>query len=165
MDPGNLSAVDRALEEFSGSFSCAKGTDALAPDKVLSSLHIDSAGETLLEVISSFTGVLWNLAAGNGLVQNGYIGLISCITAGTSIWLSLWCCLYSFEKLDREFLCRADLEIQKERPKIQKKLGRFQYLIAGPVLVGIICSLGSILGAIYLFSKSGDAESPNDRDT
>lgn len=148
-------------KSLSAASAAFRGTDALALDRRISPLHVDSAGETLLDDISSLTGVLWNMAADNGLVQNGYIGLISCVTAGASICLSLWCCLYSFKKLDRDFPRPADLEIQRQ--EIQKETGNFQYLIAAPILVGIVCALGSVLGAAYLFGNSGDAESPNDR--
>jgi hypothetical protein len=108
-----------------------------------------------VNVTECFFGVLWNLAAGNGLVQNGYVGLISCATAGTSISLSAWCCFYSFDKLN----------LENDRSQIEQKIRAYQYWIVAPILAGIICTLGSVLGAAYLFHKSGEAESHADRST
>jgi Ankyrin repeats (3 copies) len=66
-----------------------------------------------------------------------------------------WCCFYSFDKLN----------LENDRSQIEQKIRTYQDWIVAPILAGIIYTLGSVLGAAYLFHESGEAESHADRST
>jgi hypothetical protein len=168
LDPSKSSAGDDVLKKLDNYYPqvvVIPGAELLAPETMAPMLLVESLGQTLLDVVGCLVGVLWNMAAGNGLVQNGYVGLISCVVASASIALSLLCGWQCFHRIDRKILSTevVDDENPLPRSEVRKLIQKFQYLIAAPILLGIICALASVLGAAYTFGKSGDAESSNNR--
>jgi len=151
-------AADRFVQsaELGDGVRYAVGRSLLEANGRVLALQTQTASETATDIVGCLAGVLWNLAAGNGLVQNGFVGLISSATAGTSVFLSWCCCHYGSKRLD---LIGSSLE------DIRAGVDRLQYWIAAPILVGLGCAIASVLGAAYLFHNSGGAESEVDRET
>ncbi|KAH7079068.1 hypothetical protein BKA63DRAFT_507670 [Paraphoma chrysanthemicola] len=168
LDPSKLSAGDDVLEKLDRYYPqvvVIPGAQSLTPDIMAPTLLVESLGQTLLDVVGCLVGILWNLAAGNGLIQNGYVGLISCVVASASIALSFLCGWQCFHKIDGQILLTGVVNDENPllRREVRKLVQRFQYFIAAPILLGIICALASVLDAAYTFGRIGDAESSNNR--
>jgi hypothetical protein len=130
---------------------------------------IQNTIKTQVKAIESVCGILWNLGAGNALVQNGYIGLISCATACISTSLSALVFLYTGHSVDKYLTAQDSELLATERGEVTRRrfedvIKRCQPAIAAPILTGIACTLGSVLGAAFLFHRSGKAETQADRD-
>ncbi|KAH7078372.1 hypothetical protein FB567DRAFT_533761 [Paraphoma chrysanthemicola] len=168
LDPSTWSAGDDVLEKLDKHYPNVigiPGAQSLTADIMAPTLLVENLGQTLLDVVGCLVGILWNMAAGNGLVQNGYVGLISCVVASASIALSFLCSWQCFRKVDGSILLTG--VVNDETPVLRREarrlIQRFQYFIAAPILLGIICALASVLGAAYMFGRIGCAESLNNR--
>jgi len=117
-------------------------------------LRMQISAEIKADVVGCLAGVLWNLAAGNGLVQNGFVGLISSAVAGASVFLSWWCCRHSSNTI------RVSLEKPTGWSDLRDRIDQLQYWIAAPILVGLGCAVASVLGAVILFHKASDRGAP-----